>query len=331
MNKDLKRRLYQYITPNTWRSMTEIMTTFFLLLLGLATAFFALQNDVWFLFVMLIIPLGLLYSRLFILQHDLGHGNLFKKKKYNDVAGVLIGIVILTPYHFWKKAHAIHHVSGGNADRRPWVGDIDLLSVEEYRQKGRWEKLLYRLYRNPCIMFFLGSIYVFMIDHRFCRQRKGFGKKEMQSVFTTNIAVVILYGSIISLMGIKFYLLAMLLPQWLGGVFGIYLFYVQHNFKERYYVSAKDWNLQDSALRGSTFYDFPQPIRWLTANIGYHHVHTLIPRIPFYKLALCHKENELFHNAPHFRLKDMPKMIALKLYDEKNNQMITWKEYRALN
>lgn len=169
-----------------------------------------------------------------------------------------------------------------------------------------------------------------MIDHRFCRKRKGFGRKEAQSVLTTNIAIIILYGSIITLMGVKFYLLAILLPQWLGGAFGIYLFYIQHNFKNRYFVSAKYWNLQDSALLGSTFYDFPQPIRWLTANIGYHHIHTLIPRIPFYRLPQCHKENVFFHIAPKFRLKDMPKMISLKLYDEKNSKMITWKDYREL-
>ncbi|PYB45262.1 hypothetical protein DIZ66_04560 [Legionella pneumophila] len=115
MNKDFQRHIYKYITPNRWRSIAEIMTTIFLLLLGLTTLYFAMQNSIWLLFLIIIIPLGLLYSRLFILQHDLGHGNLFKKKKYNDAVGVFIGIVLLTPYHFWKKAHAIHHVSGGNA------------------------------------------------------------------------------------------------------------------------------------------------------------------------------------------------------------------------
>ncbi|HAT1978678.1 TPA: fatty acid desaturase [Legionella pneumophila] len=330
INKDFQRHVYEYITPNSWRSIAEILATILLLLLGLTTLNFAMKNSIWLLFMIIVISLSLLYSRLFILQHDLGHGNLFKNRKYNNAVGVIIGIILLTPYYFWRKAHAIHHVSGGNADRRPWIGDIDLLSVKEYRKKNWWEKLLYRLYRNPFIMFCFGSIYVFMIEHRFCRKRKGFGRKEAQSVLTTNIAIIILYGSIISLLGIKFYLLAILLPQWLGGVFGIYLFYIQHNFKNRYFVSAKYWNLQDSALLGSTFYDFPQPIRWLTANIGYHHIHTLMPRIPFYRLPQCHKENVFFHIAPTFRLKDMPKMISLKLYDEKNKKMITWKEYRKL-
>ncbi|HFD6613563.1 TPA: fatty acid desaturase, partial [Legionella pneumophila] len=219
INKDFQRHVYEYITPNSWRSIAEILATILLLLLGLTTLNFAMKNSIWLLFMIIVISLSLLYSRLFILQHDLGHGNLFKNRKYNNAVGVIIGIILLTPYYFWRKAHAIHHVSGGNADRRPWIGDIDLLSVKEYRKKNWWEKLLYRLYRNPFIMFCFGSIYVFMIEHRFCRKRKGFGRKEAQSVLTTNIAIIILYGSIISLLGIKFYLLAILLPQWLGGVF----------------------------------------------------------------------------------------------------------------
>jgi omega-6 fatty acid desaturase (delta-12 desaturase) len=146
----------------------------------------------------------------------------------------------------------------------------------------------------------------------------------------TNVAIIILYGSVIALLGIKFYLLGIFLPQVLGGVFGIYLFYVQHNFKNRYFVSDNEWNLQDSALKGSTFYNLPQPLRWLTANIGYHHIHTLVPRIPFYRLNQCHEENHFFHDAPQFGLKDMPELISLKLYDEESGQMITWKEYKLL-
>lgn len=329
MNNDFQAQIYKNIVPNQWRSISEIMLTIILLLLGIVTLYIAMKNTMW-IFFLLLIPLGLLYSRLFILLHDLGHGNLFKKKKYNDTVGVLLGIILLTPYHLWRKAHNIHHASGGNIDRRPWVGDIKLLSVREYKEKSCWEKLLYRLYRNPSVMFFLGSIYVFMIDHRFCPKHKGFGRKEVRSVMVTNISVVFLYGSIILWMGMPFFLLTILLPQWIGGAFGILLFYIQHNFKNRYFISQKDWNLRDSALKGSTFYDFPKPLSWLIANINYHHVHTLLPRIPFYRLPQCHKEYAFFHIAPKFGLKDLPMMLSLKLYDKKNEQMITWKEYKEL-
>src|SRR5262249_44523526 len=153
-------------------------------------------------------------------------------------------------------------------------------------------------------------------DQRYCLKSREFGKKEWWSVMFTNIAAILLYGSIILLLGIKFYLLGVFLPQWLAGVFVIYLFYVQHNFPNRYFVSAKEWNLKDSALKGSTFYKLPQPLNWLTGNIGYHHVHTFLPKIPFYRLKQSHEENNFFHAAPQYGLKDVFKLISLKLYDE---------------
>jgi len=318
--------LYKYIAPKSGRSVIEIVLSFILVLAGFSLFYVAIRNNIWPLYL-LIFPLAFFYTRLFVLQHDLGHGNLFKENKYNDIFGTIIGIILMTPYYYWRKAHAIHHASGGNKDKRPWLGDIELLSVEEYKTKSRWEKFRYRAYRNPLVMFFIGSIYVFVIDQRFYHKHKGFGKKEKWSVIITNIAILALYGPLIILLGLKFFLLAMFLPQWVGGSIGIYLFYVQHNFKNRYFVSAQQWTLKDSALRGSTFYDLPKALHWLTANIGYHHIHTLVPRIPFYNLPQCHKENNFFDSAPKVYLKQLPELISLKLYDEDKQQMITWKEY----
>lgn len=308
--------------------MVEIALTFALIIVGILALYKAVTTNNWPFFI-LVVPLGFLFVRLFIIQHDLGHGTLFKKKKTNDWVGVFMGIILLTPFYYWQKAHMIHHVSGGNTNKRPWVGDIKLLSVREYEAKNRWGKWLYQLYRNSFVMFFFGSIYLFMIDQRFFLKRKGFGKKEWQSVVVTNLCALILYGFLLTIGGMKFFLIAIVLPQWLGGVIGIYLFYVQHNFKHRYFVTSQEWNLQDSALKGSTFYELPQPFKWLTANIGYHHVHTLVPSIPFYNLPKCHEENPIFHNAPRFGLKDMKELTSLKLYDEIKGQMITWNEYKA--
>lgn len=322
-NFDIKH----YVVPNNWRSLFEIILTF-ALISGMLTILYFIKEIL--LISLISFSLSFLYVRLFILQHDLGHGNLFTKKKYNDFFGVFIGIILLTPYYFWRRAHAIHHVRGGNADKRPWMGDINLLTVEEYRAKNWKAKLAYRLYRNPFVMFVLGSIYIFIIDQRYCSKSRGFGKKEWWSVMVTNVAGLILYGSIIAFFGIKFSILGFFLPQWLSGIFGIYLFYSQHNFPNRYFAPAKEWNLEDSALKGSSFYKLPPLLRWLTANIGYHHVHTFVPRIPFYKLKKSHDANEFFHSAPQYGLKDVFKLISLKLYDEENQRMISWKEYKNI-
>jgi omega-6 fatty acid desaturase (delta-12 desaturase) len=326
--KNLPFDIYKYVSVSNWRSLAEVTLTLGLVTAGVITLYVAVYNNYWPLFI-IIFPLGFLFTRLFILMHDLTHGSLFKPKKYNNWMGVFIGIILCTPFYYWKKAHSIHHVSGGNADRRPWKGDIELLCVKEYREKTKWKQFIYQLYRNSFVMFFLGSLYVFMIEQRFFKSRKGFGKRERQSVILTNIGILTLYGSLIIFGGIKPYLIAILLPQWIGGVIGVYLFYVQHNFKNRYFVSSEEWNLNDSALKGSTFYVLPQPLKWLTGNIGYHHIHTLIPRIPFYNLPKCHQENKYFQTAPQFGLKDMNALISLKLYDDYKGHMITWREYKA--
>ena len=323
----------KYAIPNSWHSLIEIGLTIVFLILGLAMLHFVIQQAIWPLLIV-IFPVSLLFTRIFILQHDLSHGNLFQDKKYNDIFGNLLGVLVLTPFYLWRKAHLIHHASGGNTDKRPWIGDIDFLTVREYQEQNRNAKFMYRLCHNPLVMFFIGSIYVFMIEQRIYkrsyREHKFFGKRELMSIIGTNIGIVVFYGAIIALLGIKFFLIAMLIPLWLGGAIGIYLFYVQHNFTDKYVVSGKEWTLQDSALKGSTFYDLPQPLKWLTASIGYHHVHTLVPRIPFYRLQKCHQENDFFHIAPRFGLKDLPKLVSLKLYDENSGKMISWREYKKL-
>ncbi|KTD51301.1 fatty acid desaturase family protein [Legionella quateirensis] len=326
--KSLQFNFYKYNSINNWRGFVEMTMTLAPLILGIYIMNVAINNNYWPLYF-LTLPLGLLFTRLFIILHDLAHGNLFKPKRYNDRVGMFIGILLLTPFYFWQKAHTIHHSSGGNTDKRPWKGDIQVLTVNEYRNKKKLQQIAYQLYRNSLVMFVLGSIYVFMIEQRIFIKRKGFGKKEHRSIILTNIGVLILYGLIIILCGIKFYLLAILVPQWIGGIVGIYLFYVQHNFKNRYFVPGNEWSLKNSALLGSTFYALPQPLKWLTGNIGYHHIHTLVPRIPFYNLPKCHIENPIFHTVSQFGLKDMNTLISLKLYDESKGHMITWKEYHS--
>ncbi|RAP37566.1 hypothetical protein B1207_05180 [Legionella quinlivanii] len=320
--------VHKYIQIKCLRGAFEIILTLGLLILGIVILYEVILRNWWPLFI-LVIPLSFIFTRLFIIQHDLSHGNLFKRRKYNDWVGVFTGVILFTPYYYWQKAHIIHHGSGGNIDRRPWPGDIEVLSVSEYSAKSRWGKFVYYFYRNSFVMFLIGSLYIFIIDHRFFHKRKGFGRKERLSVIVTNIGIVLLYAPLIILGGTKFFLLAILIPQWLAGIMGIYLFYVQHNFKNRYFVSQKEWNLQDSALKGSSFYELPQPLLWLTANIGYHHIHTLIPRIPFYNLSQCHRDNHCFHHVTRLSLKDTKQLIALKLFDESQEQMLTWHEYKT--
>lgn len=334
MNLTLPTNVFSHfsneIQPKPWRSLFEITLTLALLLTCLIS-FYITSHYSTLLPILLIIPTSLLFTRLFILQHDLGHGSLFKSKKANDFWGNILGALVITPYYYWRKSHMIHHASGGNLDKRPWIGDINVMTVNEYEQLSPSKKFLYRVSRNPLVMFFLGSIFIFMIDQRFYfnakKSKTQFKKKEFYSVLMTNLVIILLSTIAIKFLGLRFFLEGILIPLWLGGVVGIYLFYVQHNFRDKYVASNEKWSIEDSALKGSSFYYLPQPLRWFTADIGYHHVHTFLPKIPFYHLKRAHENNEFFQVAPKFSLRHMRQLLSLKLFDESRGQMISWKEY----
>lgn len=331
---DISALSKKYSKRSPLRSSMEILITCLLLFFGLTSLYFVVKFSIWPLLI-LIVPVSLLFVRIFIMQHDLGHGTLFQSRLLSNILGNILGVIVCTPYYAWRKSHSIHHANGGNLDKRPWIGDIDCLTVDEYRSHSTFHKILYRLQRNPLVMFFLGSLYIFMIDQRFnkrsLKKYGTFGKKEIWSSIGTNIAIVLVISTLIIFLGWKFFLFGVFIPTWLAGAMGIFLFYVQHNFPEKYISSGAEWNFVKSALQGSTFFDLPQPLRWFTANIGYHHIHTLLPRVPFYQLKKCHIENKLFQDAPRYCLKDIFQLMGVKLYHEEAREMITWEQYKKIS
>ena len=119
----------------------------------------------WWLTLLLAVPAAGFLVRLFMIQHDCGHGAFFRHRLANDWIGRALGVLTLTPYDFWKRTHAIHHATSGNLDRRG-IGDIDTLTVREYLALSRWGRLRYRFYRHPAVMFGIGPAYLFILRHR---------------------------------------------------------------------------------------------------------------------------------------------------------------------
>lgn len=331
MTTDAKRNHFNaYITPTAGRSTFEIILTLSLIVFLSGALYWTLNESHWLFYGLTVIFTGILYTRLFVIFHDLTHRTLFQTGWVNDLLGSILGVFIMTPFYLWRKSHLIHHREGGNSHKRPWLGDINLLTVKEYLAKPWALRLRYRLYRNPLIMFLLGSIYVFMIDQRRSKDptemHPVFGRKEKWAVWGTNLGIFLYFSLIYYFLGGKFLALGVITPLWISGIIGIYLFYVQHNFRNKYYEPSSTWNLQDSAIKGSSFHDIPGWLMWMTANIGYHHVHTLSTRIPFYRLPDCHRNESLFQNPVRIQLRDCPSVLSLKLYDEEHHEMITWKE-----
>jgi omega-6 fatty acid desaturase (delta-12 desaturase) len=238
----------------------------------------------------------------------------------------LMGMLTLTPSEQWWKSHAIHHATSGNLDKRG-MGDVTTLTVDEYRAKHWVERVAYQLFRFPLIMFGLGPLWMFLIHHRFAAPR--FSRKETMSVVWTNLALVIYAGGLSLLMGSFWKFLMIQLPvMWLGGMIGIWMFYVQHQFEGVYWSRTDEWNYVASALKGASFYRLPKVLQWFTGNIGFHHIHHLSPRIPNYKLEACHVNSPLIRQqVVEIGFLAAVKTVRLQLIDEAhNNRMVTFQD-----
>src|SRR5216683_2827546 len=156
--------LARYREPSRARSIIELVITAGALALLWVLMWEALAVGYW-LSLLLAVPTAGFLVRLFMIQHDCGHGAFFRYRLANDWLGRALGVLTLTPYDFWRRTHALHHATSGNLDRRG-IGDIDTLTVREYLALSRWRRLRYRLYRHPAVMFGVGPIYLFMLRHR---------------------------------------------------------------------------------------------------------------------------------------------------------------------
>ena len=141
-----------------------------------------------------------------MIQHDCGHGAFFRQRLANDWVGRVLGVLTLTPYDFWRQTHASHHASSGNLDRRG-VGDIDTLTVNEYRARSVWGRLAYRLYRHPLVMFGIGPTYLFVLRHRLPIGLMRTGWRPWISVMATNLAIAVIVALLIWLIGLGAFLL----------------------------------------------------------------------------------------------------------------------------
>jgi len=241
----------------------------------------------------------------------------------------VIGVITLTPYDTWRRSHAIHHATSGNLDARG-IGDVKTLTVSEYRALSRWGRLGYRLYRHPAVMFGLGPIWLFVIHQRLPIGMMRDGLAPWLSTMATNAAIIALYAGLIALIGWWTFLLIQLPIVLIGGAAGIWLFYVQHQFEETDWSRQQDWNFEQAALRGSSYYDLPAPLRWMTANIGIHHVHHISSRVPFYRLPEVIRKYPELTQIGRVGLLDSFRSVKLVLWDEVGRRLITFREARKL-
>jgi omega-6 fatty acid desaturase (delta-12 desaturase) len=324
----LPKLLAPYRHPSLRRSLTEIAIT--------AAPLIALWVAMWVLFpvsywlsLLLAIPTAAFLVRLFMIQHDCGHGSFFRHRAANDWVGRVIGVVTLTPYDYWKRTHAAHHATAGNLDRRG-MGDIDTLTVREYLARDWRGRLGYRLYRHPAVMFGLGPAYLFILRHRAPLGLMRAGWTPWISTMATNAAIALCALGLMARIGVGPFLLIHLPVVLLSASLGVWLFYVQHQFEETNWAREPAWSHPEAALHGSSHYDLPPVLRWLTANIGVHHVHHLNSRIPYYRLGEALRNHPELASVGRLTLWRSLQCVRLTLWDESARRLVSFAALRGL-
>ncbi|HEX6387408.1 MAG TPA: fatty acid desaturase [Anaerolineae bacterium] len=319
-----KKAIAPYQKPDLRHSLWQLANTLVPYLLIWVLMVPAARISYWLALPLIILAAGFV-MRSFIIFHDCGHGAFFASRRANEIVGFITGLLTFTPYFFWRHSHALHHAASGDLDRRG-SGDIWMMTVEEYLAATPWQRFVYRLYRNPVILFGLAPLFLFLIIYRIPRRGRA---REHRSVMLTNVTLLAIVVLMSLLVGFKTYVILQLSILAIATTAGVWLFYVQHQYEGVYWQRHEEWDYATAAVEGSSFYKLPKVLQWFTGNIGFHHIHHLSPRIPNYNLERCHDENPALQVEP-ITLWQSFQCLRYRLWDEANQRLIGFGELRQL-
>ena len=317
----------QYGKPSLRKSSWQVANTLgpYFLLWALMILTVRRGYPYWITLVLAVGAAGILV-RVFILFHDCCHGSFFTSRRANTILGYISGVLTFTPYEEWRRVHNRHHATAGDLDRRG-AGDIWTLTTEEYVAAPLRKRLTYRFYRNPIILFGFGSPLLFLFLQRFSKRDAGI--RERTSVLYTNLAILMVGGTVTWGIGLPAYLSIQLPIIVIAGSVGLWLFYIQHQFETAYWVRHEFWDPMRVALEGSSYFKLPKILQWFTGNIGLHHIHHVRPSIPNYNLQRCHDSVAVFQMVKPITLKESFHSLRLSLCDVQKRKLVSFRSLRT--
>jgi acyl-lipid omega-6 desaturase (Delta-12 desaturase) len=326
----LRSRVMAYETPSVLKSSYQIATSIGLFLAACAAMYWSLHVS-YLLTAALTVPTGGLLVRVFIIQHDCGHGALFRTRRLNDLVGQFCSLLTFTPYAHWRRQHNCHHRNWNNLDRRE--PGLDLYStcatVAEYQALSRWGRFTFRMMRHPIMAHVVIPPLVFLFLYRVPFETPKDWTRERWSVYLTNLSVVALLTTLMLLFGFWQVLLVQVPVIAVTSIIGVGLFSLQHRFDGVVWARQGEWNSVKASLEGSSYFKLPRVLQWFTGNIGFHHIHHLSPRVPNYRLEACHNSIPELHTVTALSWRDAFRMIRLMLWDETNRQMVRFADVRG--
>ena len=309
--------------PVPWRSVTQLATSFGPFIAGCAAMYLAFDISIW-LTLALAVPTGALMVRVFIVQHDCGHGSFFASRRANAIVGRLCSLCTFTPFLSWGRQHSLHHAEWNNLDRSDRGSDIysSCLTVRAYLELSPRQRLLHRLVRHPLLANFVLPPLVFLLLYRVPFDTPRAWTRERRSVYLTNASLVVVFATLSLLLGWREVLLVHVPVIAVASILGVWLFTLQHRFPGARWSGRGSWRYVEAAMDGSSWFDLPPVLRWLTGNIGFHHVHHLNQRVPNYRLAAAHEAVQRVRAVPPLGLRAGLGAPRLTLWDETSSRLV---------
>ncbi|AXS42755.1 fatty acid desaturase [Breoghania sp. L-A4] len=320
--KELAAHCAAFRAPNSLRAISQILTTTAPFLILCAAMYLTIDVSYW-ITLALAVPTGGLVIRFFIIQHDCGHGSFFTSKTANDLTGRILSVLTITPYAYWRRAHALHHASSANLDRRG-IGDISTLTVAEYTALPPLKRLGYRIYRNPLFLLLVGGPAYFLVLQRLPLTLRVPAKEMWTSVLTLDAAMVVVYGAAVYFIGWTDFLLMFAPVIAISSIAGVWMFYVQHQFEETHWEKSENWDRKTAAVLGSSYYVLPRVLQWFTGNIGLHHIHHLCSQIPNYRLQECLDSHPILPTINRLTFWQSLKTARLALWCEERKKLVAF-------
>ena len=274
--KELLIATKQFASENIVRSWLELSST---LLLLFVTLVLAVSEHYWFVRFGSSLVAGLLIVRLFIFYHDYQHGAILANSRFAKLLMDVYGLLVLSPPSVWNRSHDHHH-KHNSKDLLSSMGSFPTMNTTQYRNANRTERLAYYWSRHPLTIAF-GYLTIFMGGMCF---RAMFQNSRLHKDALVALSLHFCIAIALGYWGIDKLLLGMTLPLAIACGIGSYLFYAQHNFPDCHLEEREDWTHAGAALKSSSYLKMSRLMNWFTGNIGYHHIHHLNAKIPFYRL-----------------------------------------------
>jgi omega-6 fatty acid desaturase (delta-12 desaturase) len=309
---------------DTLRSLRELINSIlpYMAIFAAMYVVYRLGLPYWIVLIMAFPAAGFLV-RTFIILHDCGHYSFSNDPRLNSIFGYICGVLTFASFPDFRRSHAIHHATVANLDKRG-VGDVPTMTVQEYRKASPYRRLYYRVLRNPIFLFLIFAPISFLFVARFPQDYRH--KYDVIGTLATDVVLAGIIAAASLTIGFVPYIAIQLPITFVSTVVGTWLFYVQHQFKGVYWIRDSEWDQIKASLFGASYYDLPAILRWFTGNIGYHHIHHLLPRIPNYMLKECEESVPEVQGVRPISLREGFKSLRLNIYDEEIGTLVSFKE-----